>query len=134
MTVCPNCGKTNSDEARFCSTCGATLVQAPPIKVEVKSPLAGAVPKVPGVPGPASPILPRQVQRMGTCYYHAELPAAFVCSRCGRAICVSCNRAYGMLSFCPECYWGIAPKLGHPTEPYPGMYAPPPPEAGRPFF
>lgn len=137
MTLCPRCGRANSDEARFCSSCGATLAQSPPVKVEVKSPLTGvSVPKIPGsvVPNPNSPMMPRQIQRIGTCFYHAELPASYVCSRCGRSICVSCSRQYGMLSFCPECYWGLAPRINQPTEPYPAQYQPYQPDAGRMFF
>ena len=138
MSLCPRCGRANSDEARFCSSCGATLTQAPPVKVEVKSPLAGfSIPKVPGSmsPSPSGPI-PRQIQRIGTCFYHVELPASYVCSRCGRSICVSCSRQYGLLSFCPECYWGLAPRINQPTEPYPyqQQYQQYQPDAGRMFF
>src|SRR5271157_64888 len=38
------------------------------------------------------------------CYYHPNLPANQVCSRCGRRICFSCTKPYGELAFCPSCY------------------------------
>ena len=38
------------------------------------------------------------------CYYHQNLPATQVCSRCGRRICVSCSKPYGELALCPSCY------------------------------
>ena len=140
MTLCPRCGRANSDEARFCSSCGATLTQAPPVKVEVKSPITGQ----PTMPPQPQPIYnPRQIQTIGSCYYHHDLPAAFVCSRCGRSICAGCNRQYGVLSFCPECYWALSPKFSsaqqqYPQPPYPmqNPYPPyyPPQQGGGPFF
>jgi hypothetical protein len=111
MAVCRVCGKGNADDARYCFSCGGALSQGPPVKVEVKSPLAGfsSMPAAPMVP----PIYtPRQSNRPGSCFYHPELPSTYVCSRCGRAICAGCSKAYGVLSFCPECYWSLAPKLG----------------------
>ena len=102
MTVCQVCGKPNSDDARFCFSCGTALSQAPPVKVEVKSPLGGspgmtAPPMMPMVPPTYSP---RQLARQGSCYYHAELPSTYICSRCGRSICTACARQYGVLNFC----------------------------------
>ena len=114
MALCQVCGKVNADDARFCFSCGTALTAAPPVKVEVKSPLAG-FPVTPAVP----PIYtPRQLQRPGTCYYHPELPSSFVCSRCGRSICVVCTKEYGVLTFCPECFWGLAPKIGYSPSQY----------------
>ena len=40
-----------------------------------------------------------------TCYYHPNLPASGVCSRCGRRICVSCAKVYGNLTLCPTCFY-----------------------------
>ena len=111
MTICQVCGKENSDSARYCFGCGTTLPQAPqvkmtpPVKVDLKSPLA-----YPPTSQPISP--PRSIPRPGSCFYHSDLPSSFVCSRCGRSICVGCSRQYGMLTFCTECFWGLAPKIG----------------------
>jgi len=114
MSVCQVCGKANADDARFCFSCGTGLTQAPPVKVDIKSPLA-SFPPTPAVP----PIYtPRQMVRSGSCYYHPELPSIFVCSRCGRSICAGCNKQYGALSFCPECFWGLAPKIGSTPREY----------------
>lgn len=118
MPMCNVCGKANTEDSRFCFSCGSPLSQAPPVKVDVKSPIAGV---------PSAPVVPsihtlRQSPRPGTCYYHPELPSSFVCSRCGRTICAGCNKPYGMLSFCPECFWGLASKIGYPTQPYPTGY------------
>ena len=38
------------------------------------------------------------------CYYHPNLPANRVCSRCGRGTCVSCTQTYGDLIQCPNCF------------------------------
>jgi len=132
MPLCQACGKSNAEDARFCFSCGAQLSRVPPVKVEVKSPITGqTVPQL-----PLQPIYtPRQIQGIGTCYYHHDLPSAFVCSRCGRSICAGCNRQYGMLSFCTECYYALSPKInaGQPAYPYPAYY-PPPEQGGRSFF
>lgn len=42
-----------------------------------------------------------------SCFYHTDLPAMFVCSRCGRKICSSCNKPYSGLSLCPSCYHSV---------------------------
>lgn len=125
MPVCKVCGKANSDDARYCFSCGASLSQVPPVKVDVKAPLTMTKP-TPSAPTGPSIYTPRQVPRQGSCYYHSELPSSYVCSRCGRPICASCNKQYGVLSLCTECYWGLAPKLGaaagagqYPTGQYP---------------
>lgn len=123
MPVCRVCGKANPNDARYCFSCGAAISQAPPVKVDVKSPLTPSMkPTPPGAMAPTT-YSTRQVQRPGSCYYHSELSSSYVCSRCGRSICAACNRQYGVLSFCTECYWGLAPKLGS-TAQYPqyGQY------------
>jgi len=134
MIPCQSCGRPNAEDARFCFSCGATLSRAPPVKVEVKSPLTGQT-----VPAPRPPPMytPRQIQSPGSCYYHHDLPSAFVCSRCGRSICAGCNKQYGALSFCTECYWALAPKFSpgqySPYQQYPVAYQPPEPSR-NPFF
>lgn len=129
MPLCQVCGRANADDARFCFSCGTGLSQGPPVKVEVKSPLTGYTAPPPPVP---SVYAPRQSQRAGSCYYHPELPSSVVCSRCGRSICAGCARQYGMLSFCTECYWGLAPKIGYGAGQYQMGYQQP--EQGRSPF
>ena len=56
------------------------------------------------------------------CYYHQNLPATQVCSRCGRRICFSCTKAYGELALCPSCYHMTAmnqpaPQIAPPVAP-----------------
>ena len=139
MSLCQTCGKPNAEDARFCFSCGAALSRVPPVKVEVKSPITGQT-VVSQQPQPI--YTPRQIQGIGTCYYHHDLPSAFVCSRCGRSICAGCNRQYGTLSFCTECYWVLAPKIGagqqqpaYPYQyPYPPYYPQPPPDQGGHSF
>ena len=43
------------------------------------------------------------VPKPGMCSYHQELPAAFICNRCGKSICSSCAIRYGQVVFCPQC-------------------------------
>lgn len=121
MATCPVCGKPNLDDARFCFSCGNPLSQAPPVKVEIKSPL-GAFPATPPMPAASSIYAPRQMARQGSCYYHPELPSYYICSRCGRSICAGCNKQYGVLSFCPECYYGLVSKIGYGSYQYPFGY------------
>ena len=110
MPLCQVCGKPNLDDARFCYSCGNAISAAPPVKVEIKSPLGVSAP--PPMPGAPPIYSPRQVARQGSCYYHPELPSYYVCSRCGRSICAGCNKQYGVLSFCPECFYGLVSKIG----------------------
>jgi len=128
MALCQICGRPNSDEAKYCFGCGTTLTprNLPPPKVDVKSPLT--YPTTPYSPPSFGPS--RQVPRPGSCYYHPDLPASIVCSRCGRSVCVGCTRQYGVLSFCTECFWGLAPKIGYAGEQYWYGY----PDQGRHLF
>ena len=124
MTVCQVCGKPNMDDARFCFSCGTALSQSPPVKVEVKSPLSG----YPAMTAPMTPMVPptytpRQTTRQGSCYYHADLPSSFICSRCGRSICAACARQYGVLNFCTQCFFGLSSKIGYgQNQPQPSQY------------
>lgn len=43
------------------------------------------------------------IPQPGRCAYHSELPAAFICNRCGKSICSSCAVRYGQVVFCPQC-------------------------------
>lgn len=127
MPICQVCGKANADDARFCFSCGATLSQAPPVKVEVKSPVTGYTKPTPPAPMAPSTFTTRPMQRPGSCYYHPELPSGFVCARCGRSVCAGCSRQYGALSLCTECFWGLSSKLGY----WFGQYPMESPQQGR---
>lgn len=66
-----------------------------------------------------------------TCFYHPNLPAVAVCSRCGRGTCASCSKPYGALTLCPNCYHIIpspqmAPTMvsAYPGAAQPGWYGP----------
>jgi len=67
-----------------------------------------------------------------SCFYHADLPAMFVCSRCGRKICASCNKPYSGLTLCPSCYHSVpaaipvAPATSAPIGAAVGAFAPGP--------
>jgi len=137
MPVCQVCGKPNMDDARFCFSCGTALA-GPPVKVEVKSPLSASpamnAPMTPAVPPTYAP---KQTTRQGSCYYHADLPSSFICSRCGRSICAACARQYGVLNFCTQCFFGLASKIGYgpyPPNQYPVVYQYPQQEQARSLF
>lgn len=91
---CPACGFDNRDDANFCANCGVSLAAPPTVK---------PVPAV-RVVSPVAPPAPIRVPPPGMCYYHPNLPAAYICARCGRAICKYCAKIYGALVFCPECF------------------------------
>jgi hypothetical protein len=145
---CPQCGANNRDDAVFCSQCGTSSMgpqaqaQAPPI---MPQPAVKPVPNVRVVSPvsqmpypPAAAASPVRVPPPGMCYYHANLPAVYVCNRCGRPICRDCAKAYGDLILCPQCYVAVPPPMygGMPepmfppqpmAAPAPMMAAPPPP-------
>ena len=58
--------------------------------------------------------LKKGVPQPGQCAYHAELPAAFICNRCGKSICSTCAVRYGQVVFCPQC----SPVSGQQQQPY----------------
>jgi len=119
---CPVCGFENRDDANFCANCGAPLAAPPTVKpvpsVRVVSPTA---------PGGAVKVSPP-----GMCYYHPNIPASYICARCGRPICKYCARFYNGLVLCPQCYETVAraaeyaPQMAAPA-PAPPPPAPPPP-------
>lgn len=128
---CPTCGANNRDDASFCSACGTSLIAPPSVK---------PVPSV-RVVSPVSPAgAPMRVPPPGMCFYHPNLPAIYVCNRCGRPICRDDSKAYQDLVMCPQCYQSVVPFVGaagHPAAPQPApmyapqpapMYAAPPPE------
>ncbi|WP_455284639.1 zinc ribbon domain-containing protein [[Eubacterium] cellulosolvens] len=121
MRTCSACGSRNADDAIFCSTCGATFSETR--SVPVTQPAGGTTKPVPLVrtitplaqtpPQFGAPmVMPRTQVTIGSCFYHPQLPAAYICIRCGRAICASCTKPYGQLTICPQCYWALAPRTG----------------------
>ncbi|MBS7655232.1 zinc-ribbon domain-containing protein [Candidatus Bathyarchaeota archaeon] len=104
---CSACGFDNRDDANFCASCGSSLAAPPTVK---------PVPSV-RVVSPVAPPGPIRISPPGMCYYHSNLPAGYICARCGRAICRDCAKCYNGLVLCSQCYSLVAiPE-----------YAPPPP-------
>ena len=96
---CISCGADNRDDATFCSSCGTSFPAAavkPIPSVKVVTPVAP--------PGAALRVPPP-----GMCFYHPNLPAVYVCNRCGRAICRDDAKMYADLVLCPQCYAGVVP-------------------------
>ncbi len=55
---------------------------------------------------PPKVTLPRvaaKIPSLGSCFYHPNLQAAFICGRCGRQICRTCAKPRGDMVLCPEC-------------------------------
>ncbi len=120
---CASCGYNNRDDASFCSSCGASLGGAPALK---------PVPSV-RVVTPVSPGAPIRVPAPGQCFYHPNLPAVYVCNRCGRSICRDDSKAYMDLVLCPQCYAGVVPMVAAPQmQQAAPAYAPPPPPPAYP--
>ena len=125
---CPSCGYNNRDDAAFCSSCGASLAGA-------AAPALKPVPSV-RVVTPVTAGGPIRVPAPGQCFYHPNLPAVYVCNRCGRSICRDDSKAYMDLVLCPQCYAGVVPMVAAPQPPAPS-YAPAPmpaPPAFPPAF
>ena len=100
---CPSCGYNNRDDAAFCSSCGASLAGAAGTRTQT-SPLSAVV-------TPVSAGGPIRVPAPGQCFYHPNLPAIYVCNRCGRSICRDDSKAYMDLVLCPQCYQGVVPMM-----------------------
>lgn len=66
------------------------------------------------------------VPKPGMCSYHSELPAAFICNRCGKSICSNCAIRYGQVVFCPQCspVSGGQQPMGYEYYPYSYPYYP----------
>ena len=133
---CPSCGYNNRDDAGFCSSCGAPITGG----MSLSPPALKPVPSV-RVVTPVSPGGPVRVPAPGQCFYHPNLPAVYICNRCGRAICRDDSKNYMDLVLCPQCYQGIVPTTGptyapqQPTyspSPAPGPAYAPPPSFGPP--
>jgi len=96
MVKCPFCGRENPEGSNFCYNCGHKLPKAKGKKAAV-------------APTP-SPLLKRvtplrmPVPSPGMCYYHPNIPASYICARCGRPVCKYCASYYNGLVLCPECY------------------------------
>ena len=119
MPACPKCGKANPKRAKFCYDCGSPMYPpptAPPTvsvqqapkpapTVRVISP-TGTVqtPSVSPMPAMSPTRISMRIPSMGTCAYHRELPAMYICGRCSRSICKSCARQYLNMTFCSQCY------------------------------
>ena len=117
MLQCSSCGNWNADGATFCSTCGATVTarqasQSMPVTSTAMKPVPVVRTISPLAQSPSQNAAPmvRAQTPTGSCFYHSGLPAGCVCTRCGRAICFSCTKYYGQLTFCPQCYWSVAPR------------------------
>jgi hypothetical protein len=121
---CPSCGYNNRDDATFCSSCGASLAGA-------GAPSLKPVPSV-RVVTPVSFGGPIRVPAPGQCFYHPNLPAIYVCNRCGRSICRDDSKAYMDLVLCPQCYAGVVPMMPAPQQPGPA-YGPQQPAYGPPM-
>ena len=98
---CKSCGNENPEDAVYCGKCGGK--QGDDIKVKIqrevkvkRGPSAAVAPR-------ATATVKRTVSMPGMCFYHQQLPATYVCSRCGRSICHSCSSFVGSLAFCPHC-------------------------------
>lgn len=106
MVTCSSCGKENLDWSEFCFGYGSRLPKVKP-QVQVKRlPVSGGSMVRPVAPLPVA---------IGRCFYHPNLPAAYICARCGRAICRYCAKPYWSLIFCPQCYSHVAPILWAPA-------------------
>ncbi|MGA3108689.1 MAG: zinc-ribbon domain-containing protein [Candidatus Bathyarchaeia archaeon] len=117
---CPSCGYNNRDDASFCSSCGASLVGS-------AAPALKPVPSV-RVVTPVSPGGPIRVPAPGQCYYHPNLPAVYVCNRCGRSICRDDSKTYMDLVLCPQCYAGVVPMVAQQQPQPQAAYAQRPPQ------
>ncbi|MEM2902043.1 MAG: hypothetical protein QXO32_04865, partial [Candidatus Bathyarchaeia archaeon] len=58
-----------------------------------------------------------------------NLPAVYVCNRCGRPICRDDAKAYSDLILCPQCYFFVSPRVFTPVY-QPVLTYPPRPRAG----
>ena len=122
MPTCPKCGKANPKRAKFCYDCGSLMYPpptaslpptvTPTVSIQLAPKPAPAVRVISptGIPQlqPVQETTPARVSiripTMGTCSYHRELPAMYICSKCSKSICKACGRPYLNMMFCPQCY------------------------------
>jgi hypothetical protein len=111
---CPNCGANNADEASFCSKCGQNLAQSEGMAVKPKVKIVQDLKEKPtSVVAPVVPRVSSRISPPGMCFYHNQIPASYVCGRCGRSICNNCAKNIGGMVFCPQCVPVTAPKQDH---------------------
>ena len=120
---CPTCGANNRDDAAFCSSCGTSFTAAP---IPTAAPTVKPVPSVRVVSPVVQPGAAVRVPPPGMCYYHPNLPAVYVCNRCGRPICRDCAKPYSDLVLCPQCCAHVSPGTITPVYQPPLTFQPPP--------
>ncbi|MEM2865244.1 MAG: B-box zinc finger protein [Candidatus Bathyarchaeia archaeon] len=101
MVTCPTCSMENPYSVAFCAYCGSPLAAA------AATPMVKAIS---AFPSPGYLGMPTRAIRTGFCFYHPNLPAVYVCNRCGKAICRDCAKSYGGLIMCPPCSAMILPR------------------------
>ena len=94
---CTVCGNENPPEATFCAKCGEKVKAAIQIKAQRAPVMAQQQPMM------RQQRTIRTVATPGMCFYHQQLPATYICGRCGRAICRTCGKNISGLIFCPHC-------------------------------
>ncbi|HEY8854555.1 MAG TPA: adenylate/guanylate cyclase domain-containing protein [Candidatus Dormibacteraeota bacterium] len=70
MPVCPECGRKNSDEARFCSACGGRLSSAEPSRPEKRKTVTVVFSDLIGSTSLGEQLDPESLRRMMTHYFH----------------------------------------------------------------
>ncbi len=121
MVTCIICKRENDKKAEYCIFCGTSLSVQPGVAPSVKP-----VPSVRVVSPVAQPGAAVRVPPPGMCYYHPNLPAVYVCNRCGRPICRDCAKPYSDLVLCPQCCAHVSPGTITPVYQPPLTYQPPP--------
>jgi membrane protease subunit (stomatin/prohibitin family) len=99
---CGNCGTLNSENAKFCSSCGQTLAPAP-------AP-AGALVACPKC-GTQNSATAKFCSNCGTAF-QAAAPAALTCPKCG-------TESPAGTKFCPSCGTNLQASALPPSEPVP---------------
>ncbi|MEM2895974.1 MAG: B-box zinc finger protein [Candidatus Bathyarchaeia archaeon] len=101
--MCQVCESESEDFASFCSNCGSSLF-SPSATFSSGQTL---VKPVLGSNDPSLVYMPLRAAPSGVCFYHQNLPAAYICSRCGRPICRNCAKPYLGLVLCTPCFTRI---------------------------
>jgi hypothetical protein len=127
---CPKCGAANRDIASFCSKCGTSFTPPgtppvppptfpatpPPSTAPTYPPTSHSHPSAPAMPQaqPTAPSMQRSPV-VGMCSFHPNLPAIYVCGKCGKLLCTNCTRNYMNMILCPQCQWQLFPSTPQPT-------------------